>query len=31
MDGLIKKSLSLGVNNIWFFRKRYNPKDIKNG
>jgi len=31
MRELIDKAVSLKVNNIWFLRNRFNPKNIKNG
>jgi len=31
VDSLIKKAIQNKVKNIWFFRKRFNPKGMKNG
>jgi len=31
VDALVQKALDNKVKNIWFFRKRFNPKSIKNG
>lgn len=31
MSSLIDKAKKNNVNNIWFFRKRFNPQKIKNG
>ena len=31
VDSLIKRAIENKVKNIWFFRKRFNPKGMKNG
>ena len=31
VDALVQKALANKVSNIWFFRKKFNPKGIKNG